>query len=150
MYRIRTPGNSKRDPVQRWRLSDRVFFACGACHILAHACLERWGRPDDEVLWIRPASGFTGNHIVVAREDRIFDYHGWSNRERFLAHTWRRARHFWPGWDADLVPIPRDVLTSEDQSKQIPGLWLMEPGQFLHDALPRARRWLERFPAPEA
>jgi hypothetical protein len=27
----------------RWALPDRVFFACGACHILAHAFLERWG-----------------------------------------------------------------------------------------------------------
>ncbi len=148
MYTVRTPGYSKHDPVMRWALPDRVFFACGACHILAHAFLERWGRPGDELLWIRPAPGFWGNHIFVARGDRVFDYHGWSDRQRFLAHTWRRARHHWPGWNADLVPIPRGVLVSEARSKEIPGLWLMEPGQFLHDALPRARRWLDRFPAP--
>lgn len=150
MYRIRTPGYSKRDPIRRWQLPDRVFFACGACHILAHAFLERWGRPDDEVIWFRPKPGFSGNHIVVARGDLIFDYHGWSERERFMAHTRRRACRHWPGWDADLVRLPRDVLTSEARSKEIPGLWLMEPGQFLHDALPRARRYLDRFRAPEA
>jgi hypothetical protein len=30
------------------------------------------------------------------------------------------------------------------------GLWLREPSQFLHDALPRARRFLDRFSAPDS
>ena len=67
MYRVRTPGYSKRNPAMRWTLPDRVFFACGACHILAHAFLQRHGRDIDQVLWIRPAQGHTGNHIVIAR-----------------------------------------------------------------------------------
>ena len=148
MYLIRTPGYSKTDPVMRWALPDRVFFACGACHVLAHAFLERWGRPEDEVWWIRPATGFSGNHVFVGRGDRVFDFHGWSERERYLAHAWRRAGHFWPGWRADLVRLPREVLIDEARSRTIPGLWLREPRQFLHDALPRARRFLDRFPAP--
>ena len=132
----------------RWALPDRVFFACGACNILAHAFLERHPRPDLELRWIRPAAGYTGNHIFVAAADWVFDYHGYSDRKRFIAHTWRRARHFWPGWDAEIIPIPPDVLTSEARSRTIPGLWLRGPEQFLHDALPRARRYLDRFPAP--
>jgi hypothetical protein len=35
MYKRRTPG-AKRDPEKQWALPDRVFFAAGACHILAH------------------------------------------------------------------------------------------------------------------
>lgn len=148
MYRVRTPGYSKRNPAMRWTLPDRVFFACGACHILAHAFLQRHGRDIDQVLWIRPAQGHTGNHIVIARGQTVFDYHGYSDRGRFLAHTWRRARHFWPGWDAELIALPRAALVSEKLSRTFPGLWLREPGQFLHDPIPRAQRFLDRFPAP--
>jgi hypothetical protein len=39
-------------------------------------------------------------------------------------------------------------LISEAKSRAF-GLWLAEPGQFLHDPLPRARRYLDRFPAPD-
>jgi hypothetical protein len=43
------------------------------------------------------------------------------------------------------VDLPADVLVSEQGSRQIEGLWLREPKQFLHDALPRARKFLESF-----
>jgi hypothetical protein len=33
VYRV--DGEAKRNPVRRWAFPDRVFFACGACHILA-------------------------------------------------------------------------------------------------------------------
>ncbi|WP_246878893.1 hypothetical protein [Thalassospira sp. ER-Se-21-Dark] len=46
MYQPRTPNYCKNDPVMRWNLPDRVFFACGACHILAHAFLKRYGTDD--------------------------------------------------------------------------------------------------------
>jgi hypothetical protein len=150
VYRPRTPGYFSRDPAIRWALPDRVFFACGACHILAHAFLERHGRPEYEVLWIKPVPGHRiGNHIVVATGDWVFDFHGYSRRDAFFEHVWKRARHLWPGWDATLVPLPRDVLISEQRSRQFDGLWLAEPGQFLYDALPRAQAYLDRFPAPE-
>jgi hypothetical protein len=35
----------KTDPVRRWNLPDRVFFAAGACHILAYAFIERIRTP---------------------------------------------------------------------------------------------------------
>ena len=64
MYRIE--GFKKRDPVLRWNLPDRIFFACGACHILAHAFLEKYGDPAFKALWIRPAGSFI--RIDVIRE----------------------------------------------------------------------------------
>ncbi len=132
----------------RWALPDRVFFACGACHILTYAVLERYGTPDMTALWFRPDAGFTGNHIVVATDNWVFDYHGYSDRDRFFAHTYKRARQWWPGWRASLVELPHDVLVSEAKSRTYQGLWLREPGQFLHNAIPRAHAFLERFPAP--
>lgn len=148
MYRITTPGYRKRDQAMRWALPDRVFFACGACHILAYAFLEQCNDRNVQALWLRPAQGFTGNHIVVDGGSWIFDYHGYSDRNLFLHHTFRKARHWWPGWQATLIPLPRDVLISEAKSRTYDGLWLQEPGQFLHDALPRARAYLGRFSPP--
>ncbi|WP_376098413.1 hypothetical protein ACE7GA_08585 [Roseomonas sp. CCTCC AB2023176] len=145
MYRV--PGEVKRDPARRWALPDRVFFACGACHVLTHAFLERVGTGTWQALWLKPAAGYTGNHIVAAGPGLIFDYHGLAEREAFLRHTWAKARRWWPGWDATLVPLPPAILVSEALSRTYGGLWLREPRQFRHDALPRAHAFLNRSPA---
>ncbi|OSQ40644.1 hypothetical protein [Thalassospira mesophila] len=151
MYQPRTPGYSKRDAIKRWQLPDRVFFACGACHILAYAFVERHGDTNAALftpLWIKPDSGFTGNHIVIAGDDWIFDYHGYSRRSDYLNHTLKRAQQRWPGWNATLVSLPPEILISEEKSREIDGLWLRAPNQFLHDALPRARQFLNSFTSP--
>lgn len=141
--------NAKADPVRRWHRPDRHFFANGACHILAFAFLERYADRGFHARWIKPARGYSGNHIYVTNGVEAFDYHGFSTEERLLALAFRRAQRFFPGWDATLVDLPTDVLVSERLSRQIDGLWLREPRQFLHDALPRARMFLDRFGALE-
>lgn len=138
----------KQDPIRRWSLPDRVFFACGACHILAYAFLTRYPDAGFKPIWIKPAEGYTGNHVAVVKEDQVFDYHGHSSWSRLLEHTNRKASRWWPGWSAELVELPPDVLVSEAKSREYEGLWLREPGQFLHDAMPRAVEFLKRFPAP--
>ena len=121
MYRLAT-GN-KKDPHRRWALPDRSFFACGACHILAHVFLGRYPASGHRALWIRPGTGFAGNHIVVASDEGwVFDYHGYSERNAFMAHTFGKARRWWPGWHASLVEVPTEVLISESKSKAIEGL----------------------------
>ena len=149
MYQPRTPNYRKSDPVMRWNLPDRIFFACGACHILAHAFIERFDATGELTpIWFHPKDNLPGNHIIVSGGDWVFDYHGYSNHKRFMDHCFRRARQRWPGWDADIIPLPRDVLISEPKSREFDGLWLREPQQFLHDVLPRARRFLDRFSSP--
>jgi hypothetical protein len=148
MYQLRTKGG-KRDLVKNWALPDKVFFACGACHILAHAFLKAYPTAGFVPVWIRPADGCTGNHIVVVRKELAFDYHGYSDWPTLFAHLRKRASQRWPGWWADLVELSPDVLISEPESKKLKGLWLREPRQFLFDALPRAERYLKRFPAPD-
>lgn len=148
MYKIRNPSHNKRDQEQRWALPDRIFFACGACHILAFAFMARYRDPGLKAVWIRPDPGYSGNHIYVSGSDWVFDYHGYSNLHAYLSHTWKRAQRLWPGWNADLVDLPPDVLISEARSRRYDGLWLREPTQFLHDAMPRAHRYLDRFQPP--
>jgi hypothetical protein len=147
MYRLRTKG-AKRDPLKQWALPERVFFACGACHILASAFLRVYPESGFTPIWIRPARGYTGNHILVVRDQLAFDYHGYSDLAKLLAHMKRRANRWWPGWDAELIALPAEVLVSESKSRTYDGLWLKEPKQFLFDAMPRAERYLKRFPAP--
>lgn len=146
MYKI--SGKIKRDPQRRWNLPDRVFFACGACHILTWAVMERYPKAGFHALWIKATEGFTGNHIVAVRDDGLsFDYHGWSRWPRLMAHTKAKASRWWPGWNCTLVELPADVLVSEAKSLTYEGLHLRGPEQFLHNALPRARAFLDRFPA---
>jgi hypothetical protein len=146
MY-VLLPG-VKQDPVRRWALPDRVFFACGACHILSYAFLTKYPGQGFRALWIKPQKGFTGNHIVVADGQIAFDYHGYSRFDALIDHTFAKARRWWPGWSADVIRLPMDVLISESKSRDYEGLWLREPAQFLHDALPRAERFLERYGEP--
>jgi len=148
MYQPRSPNYDKSDPVKRWQLPDRVFFACGACHILAHAFIQRHPRKDVRPLWLKPFDGFAGNHIIAIWGDWAFDYHGYCKREALIDHHFKRAQQRWPGWNAELRPLPCDILISEKKSKEINGLWLREPRQFLHNALPRAERYLDRFGIP--
>jgi hypothetical protein len=148
MYRIRTKGYSKKDPQMRWALPDRVFFACGACHVLAAAFLERYAMPEAKALWLKPNAGQPSNHIVVATGDWVFDYHGYASRAAYFAHVARTSRRHWPDWELQLVELPAAVLVSESASRVYDGLWLREPGQFLHDAMARARAYLDRFPEP--
>ena len=147
MYKRRTTG-AKRDPVKQWALPDRVFFAAGACHMLAYAFLEIYPAAGFEPIWIRPGVGHTGNHIALVRNELVFDYHGFSVWSRYWAHTLRRARQWWPGWSADIVSIRRDALVSRRKAREYEGLWMKEPQEFLFDPLMRARRYLQRFPAP--
>jgi hypothetical protein len=137
--------NVKQDPARQWHRPDRQFFANGACQVLAYAFLERYPNLGFRARWIKPASGFSGNHIFVTDGTTTFDYHGFTTEQRLLALAFRRARRFYPGWDATLVDLPTEVLVSERRSRQIDGLWLREPTQFLYDALPRARIFLDRY-----
>jgi hypothetical protein len=137
--------NVKDDPVRRWHRPDRHFFANGACQVLAYAFLESHSDLGFRARWIRPAAGCVGNHIFVTDGDLAFDYHGLTTEDRLLSLSARRAQRFFPGWSATLMDLPTDVLVSEAKSCEIEGLWLREPKQFLHDALPRARAFLGRF-----
>lgn len=54
----------KLEPVRRWSSPDRVFFACGACHILAFAFLKAYPQSGFAPLWPhwQPHRGGTRRH----------------------------------------------------------------------------------------
>ena len=137
----------KGDLWRHWSLPDRVFFACGACQVLAYVAEESFRDAGFQPYWLRPAIGYRGNHIILSDGRYAFDYHGWTRLDRLLDHAFRKANRWWPGWSCEVLPIAPDVLISEPNSKAI-GLHLREPGQFLHNALPRARKFLAARPPP--
>jgi hypothetical protein len=103
--------------------------------------------PGLHAIWIAPAAGYRGNHIVATDGDWAFDYHGWSKLDRLLDHMRRKASRWWPGWSCEVRPFPADALVSESASRAL-RLHLREPGQFLHDATPRAEAFLAARPPP--
>ena len=140
--------NVKRIPELQWVLPDRIFFACGACHILAYAFLERFTDHGFRAVWMKPASGFTGNHVVATDGETAFDFHGYSGWNKLLAHARRKNSQRMPGWNCTLIELSADVLISEEKSRTYDGLWLRGPEQYLHNALPRARAFVQRFALP--
>src|SRR5687767_482421 len=105
MYQLRTKGG-KGNLELNWALPDRVFFACGACHILAYAFLKAYPHSGYTPIWIRPEEGFTGNHILVVRDQLAFDYHGYSHWPTLQDHMNRKANQRQPGWNAELIQLP--------------------------------------------
>lgn len=146
MYTI--SKEKKKDLATQWKLPDRVFFAAGACHILAYAFLNRHKKSGYSAKWIKPSEGFIGNHIFVSNGQYVFDYHGFSKPKVFFNHLEKRATQKWPGWSYHLKDLPTDILVSEEKSKLFDGLWLREPLQFFKNALPRAEKYLDRFELP--
>jgi hypothetical protein len=137
----------KGDAARQWALPDRVFFACGACQVLAYVAEESFRQAGFRTYWLRPAANFRGNHIILSDGRYAFDYHGWSKLGHLLEHAVRKANRWWPGWSCEMLPVAPDILISEAKSKAM-GLQMREPGQFLHDALPRARAFLAARPPP--
>ena len=96
--------------------------------MLAYSFLERYPDSGFEAKWIRPAAGYTGNHIVVVRDECVFDYHGFSDWSRYWTHTAHRANQWWPGWSADVVNIHMAALVSRRCAREYEGLWMKEQG----------------------
>jgi hypothetical protein len=131
----------KKDPVRRWALPDRIFFGHGACHILAGVFLRsgRWEGVHAE--WIVPAPGFAGTHIYVTDGRLAFDYHGYSGRERLLAHHSRGWSMHRPGWHCKVVPVDFDLLDTAALNQRK----MLGPDQYLHDATARASAFIDRI-----
>ena len=137
MYVLK-PG-IKKDPVRRWALPDRIFFGYGACAILAGVYLRD---PPLAGAWhaerILPHAGHAGNHIYVTDGHRAFDFHGYSCRDRLLAHHRRQWSAHSTGWDADIGVVDFDLLdTAALNARRMLG-----PEQYLHDPIPRAVRFI--------
>jgi hypothetical protein len=130
----------KKDPQRRWNLPDRIFFGYGACHILAGAFLERPPLAGFHAERIIPGEGFWGNHIYVTDGAIAFDYHGYSSRERLLEHHRKGWSGLHKGWNCTIEHVDFHLLDTDELNQRK----MLGPDQYLHNPVPRARRFIER------
>jgi hypothetical protein len=139
------PG-TKRDPQRRWNLPDRIFFGHGACHILAGVFLKHQPLPGFYAERIVPDEGFWGNHIYVTNGSIVFDFHGYSARERLLRHHRLGWSKRYPGWDAEIEKVDYSLLdTAALNARKMLG-----PDQYVGDPVARAEGFIERVNHPKA
>ncbi|MFE0016535.1 hypothetical protein ACFWXH_16920 [Mesorhizobium sp. NPDC059054] len=139
MYVLK-PG-IKKDLPRQWALPDRIFFGHGACHILAGVYLEQPPLPGFHAERIVPIGNLAGNHVYTTDGVIVFDYHGYSHRNRLLEHHGRSWSTQHPGWCCEIEKVDFSLLdTAALNARKMRG-----PDQYLHDAIPRARRFLERI-----
>ena len=130
----------KRDLEWAWNRGDRAFFQAGACHILADAFLRRFPAAGFRPLMIQPVAGFRAGHIVAASLTRVFDWHGFSDRDRYLTHYFRKLRQFFPGWNAIVFELD-DFMTPAFFEK----FHHRAPAQFFHDPTPRSEAFVSQL-----
>ena len=130
----------KADPHRRWSLPDRIFFGYGACHILAGVFLDQPPLPGFYAERVIPAEGFLGFHVYVTNGVIVFDYHGYSIRDRLLEHHKRVWSSQYAGWFSAIERVDFDLLSTADLNKR----QMRGPDQYLHDPIPRARRFIEQ------
>ncbi len=144
MYVLK-PG-IKRHPEKRWALPDRIFFGYGACAILAGVFLDQPPLAGFHAERIIPIEGFHGNHIYVTNGTVAFDFHGYSCREHLLAHHRKGWSAHSPGWDGRIERVRFDLLDTAALNLHK----MLGPDQYLHDPIPRARRFILRKDASRA
>ena len=141
---LRTP-EEKADLDSCWSRPDEEFFASGACHVLAAAFLIEYPEAGFQPWRFAPSAGHRGGHMVVVRDDLVFDWAGYERRDAFLRDYFGAMREIFHDWEARFIPVESDPIGWEFCSLHNH----RHPSQFLHDPLPRARAFAGRFP-PES
>lgn len=134
----RTP-EEKKDPFKSWARDDQAFFATGACHILAELFVQLHGDEGYYKVHIKPAAGFSGNHVYATNGVWAFDHDGWTKDEELLAVIEQGFRQKYPDWNYERRVIKEDFETfCKDNNHRLP--W-----QFAHLPWERAYSYIQRF-----
>ena len=91
-----------------------------------------------------PLVGHHGGHLILARDNLVFDWAGFQLREAFLLDYFGAMQRFFPEWDAALVPVELDPIGWDFCRLHNH----RHPTQFLRDPLPRARAFATKFRPP--
>ncbi|MCJ8298868.1 MAG: hypothetical protein MJK13_08040 [Pseudomonadales bacterium] len=131
----------KKDPVRRWKQSDRVFFGHGACHILAGVYLKKYPNSGFYAVRVIPVDGYVGNHIFVTDGIHAFDYHGYSQLNRLIEHHKKGWLDRFSGWNAKRERVDFSLLDTTSLNARK----MLGPDQYLHNPIERALQFLTRF-----
>ncbi len=138
-------AEQKADLKGMFHRPDRHFFAAGACHILAQAFLDQAQGNEWKASVIVPDQPFRGMHVYVSNGYHVFDYHGFSCRQRFLEHYFGKMRRRFPGWSAEI-----DELNISPAGESFCHRYRHRlPGQFYKDPMARAVAFVQQFDLPD-
>jgi hypothetical protein len=87
-----------------------------------------------------PAGRFLGSHVYLTNGVIAFDYHGYSIRDRLLEHHKRVWSSQYDGWLCAIQRVDFNLLSTADLNKR----QMRGPDQYLHDPIPRARKFIEQ------
>jgi hypothetical protein len=127
-----------------WRRSDEIFFAAGACHILAHVFVEVYPSSGFRPFVIVPVVGERGYHVFVARDDVAFDARGYRARHQLIAEHVERQRVRDASWDCRITALDVPVVTPEFCARYRH----LSFDDYPMNPEPRALVYLSQFPAP--
>ncbi len=125
---------------------DRPFFAAGACHVLVQAFLDLAPTNAWKASLILPHPGFRGMHVFASNKHYAFDYHGFTDVNRFREHYFQKMKRWFPGWSADILelgvsPISEEFCTRYNHRR---------PEQFYENPMPRANAYVRKFKFPDS
>ena len=103
---MRTPEES-RDVLLSWRREDMVFFAAGACHILAHMFLLLNPNEDFDLIYTKPVNKQPGNHMYESGGTWAFDFNRWSLEKDLLKVNETFAKDRYPNWNYERIVIEK-------------------------------------------
>lgn len=134
----RTP-EEKVDQFKSWARDDQAFFTSGACHILADLFVQLHGDEDFYKIHIKPAKGFSGNHVYATNGEWAFDHNGWTKEKVLLETTAKAFRNRYPAWDYERRIIEEDFETfCKENNHRLP--W-----QFAYLPWERAYNYIHKF-----
>lgn len=101
----------KTNQLVSWSRSDKVFFAAGACHILAFTFRSLHADRNLKIIFMKPKSKFgaVGTHVYVLDGDWAFDFNGWTKEAELLKITKKAYQAKYPEWDFEKVEITSDL-----------------------------------------
>ena len=103
---MRTPEES-RDVLLSWLREYMVFFAAGACHILAHMFLLHNLNEDFDLIYAKPVNKQPGNHMYVSGRTWAFDFNRWSLEKDLLKVNETFAKDRYPKWNYERIVIEK-------------------------------------------
>jgi hypothetical protein len=139
----RTP-EERQDMFKSWVRSDQAFFASGACHILADLFVQLHQHEGYKMVHIKPAEGFTGNHVYASNGEWAFDHNGWTKEKELLEVTSKAYKDRYPNWNYERIVIESSMTSLEDFCKANNHRL---PWQYAHLPWERAHEYITQFTA---
>ncbi|MFZ1458252.1 MAG: hypothetical protein WAT17_00005 [Candidatus Saccharimonadales bacterium] len=139
-------AEERRDMFASWQREDQAFFAAGACHILANLFVQLHGHEGYTMIFIKPETGFSGNHMFASNGTWAFDHNGWTTEKELLEETENTMRTRFPEWSYERCVIENSITALEDFCKANNHRL---PWQYAHLPWERAYKYIQQFsPTP--